>query len=717
MPQIPGFSFELLYMNLRPNFLSLKIKPCNCSIAILLQVFRFMHVRIIPILLLVLFSSVKLFAQSCPIISLGQNPSTAFPVCGIDTFHQSTVPACGGRQIPVPPPCFNDGNIYTDINPYWYKFTCFQAGTLGFLINPNNQGDDYDWQLFDITGHNPDDVYTDPSLFVSGNWSGTFGATGTSATATTNIQCASYPPDNITTFSRMPLLILGHNYLLLVSHFSGNNQSGYSLSFGGGSASITDPLLPLLQTAKEQCGGVGATVKLNKLMKCSSLAGNGSDFSVAPALSTVVSAAGVNCSAGFDMDSIALIFNKPLPPGNYFLVAKNGNDGNTLLDNCDRPVPVGDSIPFTVFPIVPTPFDSIIPLGCAPDILQLVFEKNINCASVDADGSDFIITGPFPVNVAGASGNCTNGLSNIINVKLSSPIVHAGIYHVQLVAGKDGNTIIDECGQQTPPSTVDVKTYDTVSAAFTYQVFLGCKIDSIAYMHDGRNGVSQWYWTFDHNLIRTIQNPVITYTSFGQKNATLIVSNGVCSDTSSQNIFLSNYFKAAFEAPQYLCPIDLAIFKNNSVGNIISWNWDFGNGFISIDSAPLPQSYPLVFKDQLISVRLIVQNTLNCFDTAYNQIKILYNCYIAVPSAFTPNGDGLNDYLYPLNAYKADNLEFRVYNRYGQMVFETKDWTHKWDGTIAGVAQGSGTYVWMLTYTNRDTGKKVFQKGTSVLIR
>ena len=98
-------------------------------------------------------------------------------------------------------------------------------------------------------------------------------------------------------------------------------------------------------------------------------------------------------------------------------------------------------------------------------------------------------------------------------------------------------------------------------------------------------------------------------------------------------------------------------------------------------------------------------------------IKVLYNCYIAVPSAFTPNGDGLNDYLYPLNAYKADNLEFRVFNRWGQLVFETKDWTKKWDGKITGNPQAPGTYVWMLRYINRDTGKLFSEKGTTVLIR
>jgi gliding motility-associated-like protein len=88
-----------------------------------------------------------------------------------------------------------------------------------------------------------------------------------------------------------------------------------------------------------------------------------------------------------------------------------------------------------------------------------------------------------------------------------------------------------------------------------------------------------------------------------------------------------------------------------------------------------------------------------------------------VPSGFTPNGDGLNDYFWPHNALKADNLDFKVYNRWGQLVFHSRDWRKKWDGRINGQLQTTGVYVWMLSYTHRDTGQKVFQKGTVALIR
>jgi gliding motility-associated-like protein len=95
----------------------------------------------------------------------------------------------------------------------------------------------------------------------------------------------------------------------------------------------------------------------------------------------------------------------------------------------------------------------------------------------------------------------------------------------------------------------------------------------------------------------------------------------------------------------------------------------------------------------------------------------MQSCSINVPNGFTPNGDGINDYLYPLNAFNTSNLEFRVFNRAGQLVFETRDWSHKWDGTVNGKPQPSGAYVWTLSYTKGSPGKKFFLSGSSVLIR
>ncbi len=669
----------------------------------------------ISFFIFLLLTCIHLYSQTCT--ALGQNPSTAFPVCGVDTFSQSTVPYCGNKLVPTP--C-NDNTPYADKNPFWYKFTCFTSGTLAFVITPNNLSDDYDWQLFDVTGRNPNDVYTDASLFVACNWSAVPGKTGTSSSGRSLVNCAgfSYPA-----FSSMPLLQQGKDYLLLISHFT-DAPNGYSLSFGGGSASITDTTKPALQSALASCDGSTITLKLNKRMKCKTLAPDGSDFIITPPTASVIqSVTGFGCSAGFDMDSLLITLTQPLPPGNYSLAVQNGTDANTLLDNCNANIPVGDSVPFTVYAIQPTPMDSLYPVACAPDTLYLVFRNNIRCSSVDADGSDFFVTGTNGVTIKGAGADCANGLSNVIKVWFTQPIQTAGAYQIALKIGNDGNSIVDECAQETPAIySLPFITVDTVSAAFNYSVGLGCVYDTFTYTHDGRNNVDGWNWTFDIDGTSTARDSLFLFTTYGTKNIRLQVSNGVCTDTSSVNILLDNELKAAFTtAPPSLelCPEDAAVFKDTSIGKIISWWWQFGDGTASTLQNPSPKNYPSApTRDgRIYPVTLITQNDIGCYDTAVTQLKVLYTCYIAVPTGFTPNGDGLNDYLYPVNAYKADNLEFRIYNRLGQVIFETKDWTRKWDGNINGNPQPSGVYVWTLTYTHHDTGKKYALKETTVLIR
>ena len=305
-------------------------------------------------------------------------------------------------------------------------------------------------------------------------------------------------------------------------------------------------------------------------------------------------------------------------------------------------------------------------------------------------------------------------------MKLSSAVVRAGTYLLQLKRGGDANTLIDECGQETAAgSTLSFNVKDTVSAAFSTQIFMGCKADTVIFVHDGRNAVNQWMWNFGAGYgISALQNPAIIYTNFGQKQIQLLVSNGFCSDTVVQTISLNNELKAAFETNNILCPEDPAKFSNKSIGDVVDYRWDFGTaGLRSTIKDPPSLNYPKTGIEKSYNVELIVKNKANCFDTASQTIKVLKTCYIAVPNAFTPNGDGLNDYLYPLNAYKADGLDFYVYNRFGQVVFHTRDWAKKWDGKINGKLQNADTYVWTLSYTNIDNGQKFFLKGTTVLIR
>jgi len=511
---------------------------------------------------------------------------------------------------------------------------------------------------------------------------------------------------------------------LLVSHFSGSGQSGYKLTFSGGTASITDTTQPALAAAQAICNSI-IGVRLNKSMTCASLTSTGSDFSITPMPPgiQIVSGAGNNCGSGFDMDSVTLTLSGPLPAGSYTVSAVNGTDGNTLLDVCGTAIPVGQGVSFTVSPPAPTPMGVLLPPGCAPNVLTLVFNgpSPIQCSSIAADGSDFAVTGGSRISVTGASGSCdASGLTDTIRVQLSAPIQSAGSYQLTLQVGSDGNTLLNYCGFSTPPSSVAFTTKDTVSAAaFSEQIRWGCKQDTIVYTYPSEDGVNQWVWVFNGSDISQAQDPPPQiYSVFGSETMTLKVSNGVCSDSTQTVNVLGNGIEAKFEAPMMLCPKDFAQFVNNSTGSTISaYSWSFGDGTTSDQQVPPDHLFPQTGEETKYTVMLVVGNSLGCSDTARQVIDVLKTCFIAVPGAFTPNGDGVNDYLYPLNALKAVDLQFRVYNRWGQLVFQTTNWLVKWDGTTGGRPQPAGTYAWTLSYTDGDTGKRIVQNGTSILIR
>jgi gliding motility-associated-like protein len=101
-------------------------------------------------------------------------------------------------------------------------------------------------------------------------------------------------------------------------------------------------------------------------------------------------------------------------------------------------------------------------------------------------------------------------------------------------------------------------------------------------------------------------------------------------------------------------------------------------------------------------------------DTLY--VKIFKNVKIYVPTAFTPNNDGLNDYLKPQSVGIKQINYFRIYNRWGQFLFDLKSNPLGWDGKIGGKPQSTQTFVWMAEGIGIDN-RTYHEKGSVVLIR
>jgi gliding motility-associated-like protein len=131
-------------------------------------------------------------------------------------------------------------------------------------------------------------------------------------------------------------------------------------------------------------------------------------------------------------------------------------------------------------------------------------------------------------------------------------------------------------------------------------------------------------------------------------------------------------------------------------------------------------SDPVALYDGSIdSVRytVLVSDEQNCFDSASLTVKIFKtNPQIFVPTAFTPNNDGVNDLFRPIGVGIKKIEYFRVYNRWGQLVFSTTVNGQGWDGTIGGKPQSTNTFVWIVRGIDF-LDKPFFRKGTVTLIR
>jgi gliding motility-associated-like protein len=118
--------------------------------------------------------------------------------------------------------------------------------------------------------------------------------------------------------------------------------------------------------------------------------------------------------------------------------------------------------------------------------------------------------------------------------------------------------------------------------------------------------------------------------------------------------------------------------------------------------------------DKLYTVA--IKTSAGCLTVDTQLVKAFKEVKIYVPTAFTPNNDGLNDFLKPIPAGIKQFSFFRVYNWWEQLVFDLKSDPRGWDGTINGKPQSTQTVVWMTEGIGADN--KIYkQKGTCVLIR
>jgi len=108
-------------------------------------------------------------------------------------------------------------------------------------------------------------------------------------------------------------------------------------------------------------------------------------------------------------------------------------------------------------------------------------------------------------------------------------------------------------------------------------------------------------------------------------------------------------------------------------------------------------------------------NQYNCADTACKNVYAEVLPLADVPSGFSPNGDGNNDIVF-VRGFSIKEMDFKIYNRWGQLVFESTDREKGWDGTFNGKPQPMDAYAYILTATFKD-GTHYKKKGNITLLR
>jgi gliding motility-associated-like protein len=223
-------------------------------------------------------------------------------------------------------------------------------------------------------------------------------------------------------------------------------------------------------------------------------------------------------------------------------------------------------------------------------------------------------------------------------------------------------------------------------------------------------------WTFNNGgPVSTLKDPLpVTYTTPGKVDVTLeLVALGCANDpkTLTKKV-LVNQSTPPVRYPDLTVPLGSSRFIHvrDTVGDIYNWRPPIQ---LSSYNTPYTEFYS-ISDDVMYYIDITDEHT--CVTTDTMQLLVLKKPGFYLPTAFTPNSDGLNDnvkpYIVGMKAFKS----FTVFNRWGNVTFRTSTYGHAWDGKAGGKDQAPGVYVWILEFVTNDD-KVVTEKGFITLIR
>lgn len=255
---------------------------------------------------------------------------------------------------------------------------------------------------------------------------------------------------------------------------------------------------------------------------------------------------------------------------------------------------------------------------------------------------------------------------------------------------------------------------------FTSNIIEGCQPLTITFTNNTSPNTTSIQWDFGDGQVSN-ENFYVdhTFDNAGDFSIQLIGAKNGCIDTlkSANYIHIHPNANAFFNTNQESATIESPTFQFiNESTNATVFNWTFENNSYSLEANP---SYTFKSEPGIYEVILIANNQFNCPDTFASSIQIIEPLVFYIPNTFTPDGDQFNQVFKPIftSGFDKKNYTLTIFNRWGELIFETKDYSVGWDGMYHGLASQDDTYIWDLIFKDANNDKKYHYYGHVNLLK
>lgn len=274
---------------------------------------------------------------------------------------------------------------------------------------------------------------------------------------------------------------------------------------------------------------------------------------------------------------------------------------------------------------------------------------------------------------------------------------------------------VEDKNQCKDTATYDVLLYTSPSIQFTANHGCEDEVKKIVANVTPNNSVKYIHWYIDNAFAASGNTYNLTYTPVGKKSMiAMVATHDGCTDTTIPQVvevFAKPKAHIAYTLNKPLSNGIRADFRDSSEG-AAQYKWILSNGQ-TFSSKNASYVYPKLGKEKII---LYVYSNQGCEDSTSSLFDLKSDELAWIPTAFSPDGDGLNDFFGAEKLTAIKSYHMKIYNRWGQKLFETKDATVKWDGTFMGEAVPEGVYGYEI-HLRFLTGKAWNLEGSVIVIR